>query len=169
MFEIKLPNLAERIVNRSDRFKVNSSKEYVEKHSALLAKSSEVTGWVANLDFRRRMVNNVMPRLANLSEVAFIFSGNHEFCNILPILTPSIILFLTLKQQKEVAKEYRLLTYTQADEHLLGLNEDSNGSGEICFGCEYYSHTTREVQCAIKPSIVNTPEALDCVDHPTNL
>jgi hypothetical protein len=169
MFEIKLPNLAERIVNRSDRFKVNSSKDYINRNKELIYETWKVTNWAANLDFKSRIFNIVLPRLANLSEIAFIFSGNHEFCNILPILAPSTVLFLALNQQREVMKDYKQLTNSLADEHLLGLNEDSDGSAEICFGCRYYSHTTRELQCAVKPYIFNTPEALDCKDHPTNL
>ncbi len=169
MLKLKLPEIRDEIIELAPQSKIIESIRFVDQNRVALDVVSKLRSERAQIYFRKRLIDVALPLTFFGAALIFTISKTNKFENALCILPVNGIL-QTLVIKKTLEDHLKSSAKDIAHEFLATIKDDNQKISSICSKCIFYSeensnHGVKYMQCAVQPYLVNTPEAIDCIDR----
>lgn len=172
MFKIKIPSIEEVVQKECPENCIENALRHINLNEEFFNNLKESREEVVKSEFKKRMIFRVLPELPfillTLSAITEIAKVKQYF----PVLIPIASVLVVKGTMKDVEKIHKNLAYYDYLVHIrskINKNTESNH----CLNCVYYNTENQNygvdyIQCAVNPYIVNTHEAVDCIDYSPN-
>jgi hypothetical protein len=165
MLRIKVPEITKEIVIRASSDSWNETFRYIDRNRDLLQNIQKSRENSAQREFNSKLISDVLADLTAATIVAFVainsITQKYEF---IPFISGSVGLVSTFRLKKVIENKYGKSSGELADQHVSRIESDYLKSRNTCLGCHYYNENPY-LRCTNQPTLVDTPEAVNCLDY----